>query len=71
VSVTPDGRRAVSASHDKTLRVWDLHSGQCLTIYQAGDHVLFVTIAPLGDRIVCGTWHGQMHFLTPRNFEQS
>ena len=27
VSVTPDGRRAVSASGDKTLRVWDLESG--------------------------------------------
>ena len=30
VSVTPDGRRAVSGSNDKTLRVWDLESGQCL-----------------------------------------
>ena len=30
VSVTPDGRRAVSGSSDKTLRVWDLESGACL-----------------------------------------
>ena len=27
VAVTPDGRRAVSASCDKTLKVWDLESG--------------------------------------------
>ncbi|MFQ5770789.1 MAG: WD40 repeat domain-containing protein [bacterium] len=30
VSVTPDGRRAVSASSDRTVRVWDLESGECL-----------------------------------------
>jgi WD40 repeat protein len=30
VTVTPDGRRAVSASTEGTLRVWDLESGQTL-----------------------------------------
>ena len=28
VAVTPDGQRAVSASDDKTLKVWDLDSGR-------------------------------------------
>ena len=28
IVITPDGRRAVSASEDYTLRVWDLESGQ-------------------------------------------
>ena len=31
VALTPDGRRAVSASHDKTLKVWDLESGKEIT----------------------------------------
>ena len=29
-AVTPDGRRVVSASDDKTLKVWDLESGRAL-----------------------------------------
>ena len=28
VAVTPDGQRAVSASGDKTLKVWELDSGR-------------------------------------------
>jgi WD40 repeat protein/tRNA A-37 threonylcarbamoyl transferase component Bud32 len=30
VSITQDGRYAVSGSHDKTLRLWDIETGQCL-----------------------------------------
>ena len=32
VTVTPDGRRAVSASWDKTLKVWELESGHEIRI---------------------------------------
>ena len=28
VAVTPDGKRAVSASDDETLKVWDLDTGR-------------------------------------------
>ncbi len=30
VAVFPDGRRVVSASDDKTLKVWDVATGECL-----------------------------------------
>ena len=30
VALTPDGRRALSGSYDKTLRLWDLDTGACL-----------------------------------------
>jgi WD40 repeat protein len=30
VAVTPDGRRAVTASTDETVRLWDLDAGQAI-----------------------------------------
>ena len=36
VAVTPDGRVAISASYDKTLKVWDIESGQ--ELYELRGH---------------------------------
>jgi WD40 repeat protein len=33
VAVTPNGQQALSGSHDRTLRLWDLASGECLRIF--------------------------------------
>ena len=30
----PDGRRVVSGSDDKTLKVWDIETGKCVTTLQ-------------------------------------
>lgn len=49
VAVTPDGRRAVSASADQTLRVWDLESGQTLRRLEGhAGRVRAVAITPDG-----------------------
>jgi WD40 repeat protein len=49
VAVTPDGRCAVSASHDDTLKVWDLASGAELrTLAGHGGGVTAVAVTPDG-----------------------
>jgi TIR domain/WD domain, G-beta repeat len=53
VAVTPDGRRAVSASDDRTLRLWDLESGQTLRTLEGHTHsVSAVAVTPEGRRAV-------------------
>ena len=53
VAVTPDGRRVVSASSDKTLKVWDLESGQELQTLQGhSNSVEAVAVTPDGRRAV-------------------
>ncbi len=57
VSVTLDGRRAVSGGSDNTLRVWDLESGQCLRILEGHSQgVNSVSVTPDGRRAVSGSW---------------
>ena len=53
MAVTPDGRRAVSASVDRTLRLWDLESGQTIrTLEGHTDSVSAVAVTPDGRRAV-------------------
>ncbi|MCI0695865.1 NB-ARC domain-containing protein [candidate division KSB1 bacterium] len=53
VAITPDGKYAVSASSDKTLKVWDLTSGQTLrTLEGHSDEVNSVAITPNGEYAV-------------------
>ena len=56
VAVSPDGRRIVSGSLDKTVAVWDLETGtqiHRLTGHQ--DAVWSVAVSPDGRRIVSGS----------------
>ena len=51
--VTPDGRRALSASEDRTLRIWDLENGQTLrTLEGHTRRVNFVGVTVDGRRAV-------------------
>jgi WD40 repeat protein/serine/threonine protein kinase len=56
VALTPDRRCAISGSWDRTLRVWDLESGQSLhTLQGHTDWVNAVALTPDGDRAISGS----------------
>jgi WD40 repeat protein len=53
VVITPDGKRAVSASSDQTLKVWDMEKGQLLhTLEGHNDVVKSVVLTPDGKRVI-------------------
>jgi WD40 repeat protein len=54
--VFPDGRRVVSGSFDKTLKVWDVATGECVaTLEGHSERVVGVAISPDGRRVVSGS----------------
>jgi hypothetical protein len=61
VAVTPDGRRAVSASGDRTLKVWDLQSGREITTFTCDSSLDCVVESH--STVVAGDQSGRVHFL--------
>lgn len=56
VSITPNGRSALSGGTDRAVRVWDLESGTCIGSLQGhSDIVLSVSITPDGRLGVSGS----------------
>jgi len=50
---SPDGTRIVSASYDKTARIWDAHTGAALAVLSGHkDRVFFAAYSPDGTRVV-------------------
>jgi WD40 repeat protein len=59
VAVLADGRRALSGSSDRTLRLWDLETGAELRILVGHRSSVFsVTVLPDGGRAVSGAMDG-------------
>ena len=54
VAMTPDGRRAISGSADKTANVWDLRTGSLQTTLEHSNVVQSVAISPDGQFALTG-----------------
>jgi WD40 repeat protein len=63
VAVYAGGRRAISASWDLTLRLWDLETGAALATFGGDSIVGSCDVAPDGRTLVAGDSSGRVHIL--------
>lgn len=57
IAIAPDGRRFISASSDKTLKVWDLQTEQeVFTLSGHINSVQSIAITPDGKKAISGSW---------------
>jgi len=71
VAVSGDGRRAVSASGDRTLKVWDLDAMREVAAFRADAAVTCCTLAADASTIVAGDTAGRVLFLRLEAFVQT
>jgi WD40 repeat protein len=71
VAVTPDGRRAVSSSGDRTLRAWNLESEKEIAIFTGESEMRSCVIAQDGQTIIAGEASGRVHLLRLVEADQS
>ncbi|MFM6367676.1 MAG: WD40 repeat domain-containing protein [Dolichospermum sp.] len=67
VKVTPDGKKIVSSGWDRTVKVWDIETGECLTTFVGESRFGQVIISFDGKKIFAKEFNlnrdGALHFL--------
>ena len=63
VAVTNDGSRAISTSDDRTLKVWNLETGEVLGNFTGESALYTCVLSSDGQTIVAGEESGRVHFL--------
>lgn len=56
VTFSPDDQRLASSSADKTVRIWDVHTGQQVGCLQHPDEIAAVSFSPDGRYVATGSW---------------
>jgi WD40 repeat protein len=69
VAVTADSHRAISASADHSLRIWDLETGDCIAAFSGDGPMLRCSIAPDGRTIIARDKSGRVHVLQLEGLE--
>src|SRR5205823_4323707 len=56
VSVSADGKRLLTSSSDKTLRLWDTDTGKCLCVFEGHTgRIVGAALSPDGRRVLSGS----------------
>jgi len=57
LAITPDGKHIVSGSLDRTIKIWDMKSGECINTLEGHTNSIFsLSITPDEKHIVSGSW---------------